>query len=253
MIDGCGPANWRRSALLGLLWVTAAGVEGVVAQVAPTAPPRSSPIAEAPAVYEPGDFYLPASRVYIFVDKRGAGHEHAVEGSLKQGSLRLDAPQNAGQLVFDMRTFAADTDAAREYLGLSGTTDPSTKRQVTAEMKGTAVLDAGQFSTATFVVRTVKKMPQPSARQLPQFQLAGDFTLHGTTQPIEAVADVEENAGWIHVRGGFTMLQTQFGIRPLTKAFGALGVADELKVYGDFWLAKQRETAPPDVESHVAK
>ena len=45
----------------------------------------------------------------------------------------------------------------------------------------------------------------------------------------------------MHLRGGFTLLQSQFGITPFTKAFGAVGVADELKVYGDLWVANQRQ------------
>jgi len=234
-------AAWRRGALYCWFASASLGIATMAeAQVAPqgaTQPPGKA----APTVYEPGDVYLAGSRVYIFVDKRGIGHEHAVVGQLKQGRLQLDAPQNAGQLVFDMKSFAADTEEARQYLGLPGTTDPSTQQQVNANMLSTAVLDAAHFPTATFTVRSVTKLPQPSSRKLPQYQLDGDFLLHGATLPIQAVADAEENGGWIHLRGGFTMLQTQFGMRPFTKAFGAVGVADELKIYGDLWLSKQRQ------------
>jgi hypothetical protein len=65
--------------------------------------------------------------------------------------------------------------------------------------------------------------------------------LHGVTRPIQVVAEAEEQKGWLHLRGGFTMLQSQFGITPFTKAFGAVGVADELKVYGDLWFARERQ------------
>ena len=56
---------------------------------------------------------LKTSRVYILVDKLRLGHPHGVEGNLKSGKLKLDAKSDAGQLVFDMSTFAADTDSAR--------------------------------------------------------------------------------------------------------------------------------------------
>ena len=66
-----------------------------------------------------------------------------------------------------------------------------------------------------------------------QYKLAGDFSLHGVSRPIQVVAEVEEKNGWTHLRGGFTMLQSQFGLTPFTKAFRAIGVTDQLNVRGD--------------------
>jgi hypothetical protein len=43
--------------------------------------------------------------------------------------------------------------------------------------------------------------------------------------------------------GGFTMLQTEYGITPLTKAFGAVGVTDQLSIWEDLWISKQRQMA----------
>jgi polyisoprenoid-binding protein YceI len=201
-----------------------------------------APLAAATTVLEPGDVYLPGSRVYAFVGKTGFGHEHGVMGQLLASKLQLDATQDAGQLVFDMRSFAADSDAARKYVGLAESTPVTTQREVNANMLGTAVLDAGRFPTASFAVRSVSKLPQPGPRGLVQYQLQGDFTLHGVTRPIQVVAEAEEQSGWVHLRGGFSLLQSQFGITPFSKAFGAVGVADEVKVYGDLWIARQRQS-----------
>jgi hypothetical protein len=44
----------------------------------------------------------------------------------------------------------------------------------------------------------------------------------------------------MHLCGGFTMLQSQFGITTFTKASGAIGVADQLRVLGDVRIATQR-------------
>ncbi len=203
----------------------------------------STAVAAGQTVFEPGDVHPGSSRVYVFVGKTGLGHEHAVVGQIKQGRIRLDAPQDSGQIVFDMATFAADADVARQYIGLSGTTDASTQQQVNANMLGASVLDVAHYPTATFQVKSVERLPQPSQRGLPQYRLRGDFTLHGATQPIQVIADAEEQNGWIHLRGGFTMLQTQFGITPYTKAFGAIGVSDQLQIWGDLWLAKDRQIA----------
>jgi polyisoprenoid-binding protein YceI len=192
-------------------------------------------------VYEPGDFFLQGSRVYVKVGKTGFGHEHGVVGQLHTGKLQLNATEAAGEIQFDMRSFIADTDSARKYVGLEGVTPPTTQQEVNTNMLGSAVLDTGRFPLASFVVRSATRLPQPSARGLAQYQLQGDFTLHGATQPLQVIAEAEEQGGWIHLRGGFNMLQSSFGITPFSKAFGAVGVADQLTVYGDFWIAKERQ------------
>lgn len=214
----------------------AAATTGVVT-AAPTA------IAPNQAVYEVGDVFLGGSRVYVFVGKTGLGHEHGIVGLLKEGRINLSAPRDAGMLVFDMASFAADTPEARKYVGLEGATDAKTQQQVNANMQGEYVLDSAKHPTATFVVKQLAKLDKPSQRNLPQYVMTGDFTLHGATKPIQVVADAEEQGGWIHLRGGFKMLQSQWGIKPFTKALGAVGVTDELTIWGDLWIAKQRQMA----------
>jgi YceI-like protein len=240
----------QRLVLAVLLWV--AGLSTSFAQNAPVAfrpptiagSPASSSPATGPTNYEPGDLNLAGSRVYVFVEKTGFGHQHGIVGQIREGRIRLDAPQDSGQLVFDLTTFAADPDIARQYVGLSGTEDPSSQQQVTANMIGVDVLDAAHFPTATFQIKHIAPLPNASKRDLLQYQLDGDFTLHGVTQPIRVIADAEQNGGWTHLRGGFSILQTQYGITPFTKSFGAVGVADQLQIYGDLWLSKDRQTVP---------
>jgi polyisoprenoid-binding protein YceI len=219
--------------------VSSHAVQAQQAQQAPATAAAAAP----QKVYETGEVYLPGSRVYTFVGKTGFGHEHAVIGQLKNGHIRLDAPRESGELVFDMTTFAADADVARQYLHLPGTTDASTQQQVNVNMLGTAVLDVARYPTATFTIHSITSLTQPSSRGLPQYQLAGDFTLHGATRPLSMSADAEQQGGWTHLRGQFTMLQSAFGITPFSKAFGAVGVCDQLTVYGDIWIAKDRQVA----------
>ena len=230
-----------------LLWAAASATS--LAQSAPTfRPPNiagqpASGTPAAPTDFEPGDLYLAGSRVYVLVDKTGLGHQHGVMGQIKQGRIRLDMPQDSGQLVFDLATFAADPAVARQYVGLSGTEDPSSQQQVTTNMIGPEVLDVAHFPTATFQIKRITALPTPSQRNLPQYELDGDFTLHGVTLPIRVLADAEQNGPWTRLRGGFSILQTQYRITPFTKALGAVGVADQLQIYGDLWLSKDRQTA----------
>jgi YceI-like domain len=194
-------------------------------------------------VLEAGQVHLGTSRVFIHVYKTGLGHEHGVIGRLRQGNVMLNGSQSGGELVFDMRSFDADSELARRYVGLSGTTNESTRQQVNANMHGASVLDTKTHPTATLKIRLVTKLAQESRRQLPQYQLDGDFTLRGVTQPIRIMADVEPKNGWLHLRGGFSILQSKYRIKPFTKAFGAVGVADRLDIFGDLWIASEQITS----------
>jgi len=195
---------------------------------------------DAQVVYEAGAVHLGTSRVFIHVYKTGLGHEHGVMGRLKQGHVVLNDNSGGGELVFDMPSFDADSDEARRYVGLTGSTDASTREQVNANMHGAGVLDTHMYPTATFKIASVTKLAELSRRGLPQYQLDGAFVLHGTTAPIGIVVDAEPRSGWLHLRGGFSILQSSYGIKPFTKAFGAVGVADRLDIWGDLWVAGER-------------
>ena len=190
----------------------------------------------APRPPQSGDIHPQASSVYIHVGKTGLGHEHAVIGKLKYGQLQLNRPGGTGVLVFDMTSFKADTDEARKYLGFEGTSDASTQEQVNANMLGSSVLDVKHYPTAVFKVSSIEPMPQRDQEGNAQFALKGDFTLHGTTKPIQVVAAVRPQGEWLHLRGRFDFLQTDYGMTPFSKGFGVIGVADKLTIHADFWI-----------------
>ncbi len=178
-----------------------------------------------------------SSRVFVYAGKTGFGHEHGVVGRIQRGTLRLGADQNAGQLVFDMARFEADSDAARKSVGLHGSTDLSTRQKVNANMRGQDVLNIRKYPTAIFTIESSRLLEEKSQRGFPQYRLDGKFTLHGVTQPVRIIADAEPREGWLHLRGGFVMLQSSYGITPFSKAFGAVGITDRLKILGDLWIA----------------
>ena len=175
------------------------------------------------------------SRIYVFVGKTGAGHEHAVEGLLSKGELDLSRPQNAGSLTFDLKSLNADTPAARKVLRLAGETDADTRSQVTANMLGATVLDTAKFPTAEFQVQKVQALPPDPKEPGPHYQLDGELTLHGVKRPVRFNVGTTSVEGMTRVRGTVDLKQTQFGIKPFSKLLGALGVTDELRVYGEIW------------------
>jgi polyisoprenoid-binding protein YceI len=195
------------------------------------AAPRES---EKPAA-QPGQIDIKRSLVYVRVDKTGLGHEHGIEGKIKSGVIRLGARTDAGSIEFDMTSFAADTDRARKYVGLEGSTGASTRDKVTKTMLGDGVLDVAEFPTATFAIESAlhKKTKQGKAI----VELKGKFTLHGTSHPLTLFAEPSQKDGQWNLRGDFTVKQTDFGITPYSAALGTVGVADELKIFGDLWIA----------------
>lgn len=186
-----------------------------------------------------GQVNLEHSRVYIFVDKTGVvGHQHAIEGKLAKGNVFQKAAQE-GSLVFDMKSFDADTPKGRKNLGLEGTTDEPTRQKVNANMLGAEILNVAKYPTAKFEKVTIRPKNTKSKRGLPEYVLAGDFTLHEKTRHIEILCDMEDKDGWHHIRGGFKILQTDYGIKPFSKMLGAVGVTDELTIYGDLWVVPE--------------
>ena len=196
-------------------------------------------LAQAPAdkpAPQPGDVDLANSRVFTFVGATGFGHEHGIEGRLVSGNLQLGANQSAGELVFDMKSFDADTPAARKYVGLQGESDDSTRKQVNDNMLGADVLDVAKFPTAKFDIQSAVPYKSAKPDAPPQYLLDGQFTLHGVKKHFRILAETEESNGMVHVRTRFAVLQSQFGITPFSKLLGTIGVADKLTIFGDAWI-----------------
>jgi polyisoprenoid-binding protein YceI len=74
--------------------------------------------------------------------------------------------------------------------------------------------------------------------------LKGEFTLHGTTHPLTITTEVVESKQSTIVRGQFNILQTDYDIKPYSTGLGAVGVADELKIWGEIEL--KPETQKPN-------
>lgn len=184
-----------------------------------------------------------ASRVYIYVGKVGLGHEHGVVGRVKSGVILLGASSQAGEIVFDMPSFIADTAEARKYLGLEGETPASRQKEVTANMVGADVLDVRKHPTATFKIASAMPLKKQSDAGHPLYRLAGEFSLHGVKRPLKLDVEVIEQTGGVRVRGSFEIRQTDYGIEPYSKAFGAVGVTDELTIYGEILLGRPHVAA----------
>lgn len=231
------PAAATLLAVACLMFPTANAQNPAKAARRPVSKTATQPAASKPAP-QPGEVLVESSRVYVFVGKRGLGHEHAIEGRLKAGTVRLGATRDAGSLVFAMKTFRADSTEARKYLGLAGETDADTRTAVTANMLGADILSVETHPEAVFKIRSALA-DKETGEQEEHYLLVGEFTLRGTTQPLTLRATVARSAGKARLRGQFTVKQTDYGITPYSKAFGAIGVSDELRIYGEVDLAAE--------------
>lgn len=213
--------------------------------------PQQPPAQEAFSVLKSGQVDVRKSRAFARVAKTGLGHDHAIEGRLKQGFILLGAMHNAGSIVFDMTSFRADTAVARRYIGLNGTTSASTQQQTNFNMHGQSVLDVRRYPTAKFVIDSAVPIPGKSGEGHPLYKLTGKFTLHGTTRPLAINAEVIPEQDRVHLRGKFSIRQTRFGITPFKKVLGAVGVADQMTIYGEIYVGMMRPVAqnePPGVQ-----
>ena len=200
-----------------------------------------------PPATQPGSFDVKTSRIFVLVKGTGLGHSHGMEAKLKSGHLILGASENAGQMVFDIGSFAADTLTARKAVGLKGARPPRERGQVTKEMLGRKVLNKAKYPAAKFNIQSCQATGLAKETGLPTYQLTGKFTLLGKSRQIVVPATVKQeslkdNNDVLHLTGKFALKQTGFGIRPFTKGFGAVGVADQLTIHGDFWLASTAES-----------
>ncbi|MFB4296387.1 YceI family protein [Actinomadura sp. NTSP31] len=65
-------------------------------------------------------------------------------------------------------------------------------------------------------------------------EVEGDLTIMGTTKPIRVRAEIEDD----RVRGGATVQQTRWGVKPYTAFFGALRLADDVEVEFDLRISE---------------
>jgi polyisoprenoid-binding protein YceI len=97
-------------------------------------------------------------------------------------------------------------------------------------MLGPEVLDAAHQPDIAFRSTAA----QQSGADL--WTVNGSLTVHGQTRPV--IAQVREMGG--HYTGALTLKQTDFGIKPVKIAGGAVRVKDEIRIEFDIQLAPEK-------------
>jgi polyisoprenoid-binding protein YceI len=100
--------------------------------------------------------------------------------------------------------------------------------EIQKTMLGSGVLDVEHYTEIVFRSTGIEPAGSDS------WKVRGDLTLHGQTRPI--IVEVSENNG--HYVGASRFNQTEFGMKPVKVAGGAIKVKDEVRVEFDIQLAR---------------
>lgn len=159
------------------------------------------------------------SAMTVHVYKAGVfsafGHDHEISAPIAGGTVDLENRKvelhvNAGALrVRDPKV----SDKDRE--------------EIQSTMLGATVLDAGTYKDIHFRSTKVEKQGEG------QWNVTGDLALHGETRPVSM--PVHESNG--HFSGACRLRISDFGIKPIKVAGGAVRVKDEVQI--DFEIQLQ--------------
>lgn len=156
--------------------------------------------------------------ITIHVHKAGAfsafGHDHEISAPITHGKVDF----GAREVELSVRT--ATLQVRDENVS------EKDRAEIQSTMLGPEVLDAARNPEIVFRSRNAEQVAPGSWR------LSGDLTLHGETQPV--TVQVRESGG--HYIGNAAFKQTEFGIKPVKVAGGAIRVKDEVQIEFDIQL-----------------
>ncbi|HTC41957.1 MAG TPA: YceI family protein [Candidatus Acidoferrales bacterium] len=99
------------------------------------------------------------------------------------------------------------------------------------------VLDVSHYPTAVYESKEI--IVQKVADGRLNAGVNGELSFHGMTQPLTLQANVNVLGTLLRIGGDFTLRQSDYGIKPVSFAAGALRLKDELKFTFDLVARKQ--------------
>ncbi|KAB2368247.1 YceI family protein [Actinomadura montaniterrae] len=151
---------------------------------------------------------------------RRAGHDLTIEASswTAEAAVREPLEESSGKVVV-----VVDGLEVRE--GTGGVKPLSDKDRLDIADNLRKVLEARHHPEITFV---------STAIDAEAGEIEGDLTIMGRTKPVRVRAEIDGD----RLRGGLTVQQTRWGVKPFSAFFGALRLADEVEVEFDLRLSE---------------
>ena len=100
-------------------------------------------------------------------------------------------------------------------------------RQKIAETMRDEVLEIGEYPDIIFNSTGIAATKTGEGQY--QAKITGELTLHGVTRPVTISAQLEFGNASLRARGGFSLKQSNYDIKPVSVAGGTIKVKDELK------------------------
>ena len=149
------------------------------------------------------------------------GHDHLIEAKEVAGSVQFDAKKienSSVRLMVEAKSLTAIDPGESE----------KDRREVQATMTGEKVLDASKFPEIVFSSTSVSD-PRQTADGW-ELTLIGKLDLHGVEKPVRFLLHVHSEGSQLRAQGEVSLLQTEYGIKPVAVGGGSVKVKDKLKI-----------------------
>ena len=144
-----------------------------------------------------------------------------------------------GELQFEPDTYEGALVRVTVRTGTMEVLDEmkSDDRKKLEQMMYDEILEVARFPDAVYESNsiTVQKLDT----NLLQAHVTGQLTFHGMTQSESFDARVTDMGGMLRISGEFSLRQSDYGIKPVSFAAGALRLKDELKFKYELTARKQ--------------
>jgi polyisoprenoid-binding protein YceI len=173
------------------------------------------------------------SKLEIHVYKEGVfkafGHNHLIIAKQMSGGVRFDPKK--------IESSAMNLKVETKSLTVSPQGEPEKDRQdVQTTMSGEKVLDVAKYPEIVFSSTGVSAVKTTGDGWT--LTLSGNLKLHGVEKPVRLPVILHVNGNQLHAQGQVSLLQTDYGIKPVKAGGGAVTVKDELKISFDIVTAK---------------
>lgn len=166
------------------------------------------------------------SRLVVHVLPKGvlspALHEHHLAPDRWEGTVSGDADRPE-EVRGEIRVPA---DALRDHQPALSAADVA---EVEAQVRGPQVLDAAKYPGIRFAVTGLAVQGRDTPSSLHGL-LSGNLELHGTTRALQIPVRARWSPTQLWVDGTASFKQSDFGIRPYGRLFGAIAVQDRVTV-----------------------